>query len=199
MEPFGLALSLSEADSKNSTGETKMQEQLAALVFQFLGIDPLEYENKDTELLALIAKALAELKTKEPEKGEETVEEVKEEVVEEPAKDESTPESDEEKDKKIEELSLSLNKHKQESRLAKLHELAKSGKLSASAFERAKKTYGGIAFSRDNDFDNFCQIIESNNARCNTKSLAGAQVLDRNDQPDDPVARAQEGRYGKKK
>jgi hypothetical protein len=208
MEPFSLALSLgSNGETPTAatnltpanTGAHTMPEQLAALLFEFLGVDPTQYEGKDTELLEFVAKSLAELrKTPEAAPTADTPapaeDEVKVEVEAEPAK------APDEKDEQIAELTLSLNAMRQEIRLNKLNELASQGKLSKPAFDKAKSMYGGnLALSRDKEFNDFLQVIAMNKPVVNTQSLTGLQTLQKPPSGiDDPMEKAQAKKYGKK-
>ena len=196
MSGFTLALSLDAGvPPVSATKVTTMQEQLATLIFEFLGIDPTQYEGKDTELLEFIAKGLAALR-----QSQAAEESIPEETP--PAQTEETPAppaveaSEEEKDKVIADLQLSLGKLRRDARLAKLNSLAEQGKLTKPAFDKAKSMYGGdLALSRDDEFNNFVQFVEANAPSVNTKSLTTAQVLQNNHQTADPIAVAQQVKY----
>ena len=202
MESFSLALSITSACGESTdapTNEPKMEKQLAELVLNFLGIDSTQYEGKETELIEVIASALAALKQSAPEEVAEAAPDGAESAAETPLTEESAEEKDE-KDEKIEELTLSLNRMRQEARMVKLNNLASQGKLSKPAFDKAKAMYGGdLALSRDAEFNQFVGIIESNAPAVNTESLTKAQVLPQYKAEDDPVAKAQEAKYAKKK
>jgi len=209
MEPFSLALSLGRDGVTPAAATTvlTMPEQLAALIFEFLGVDPTQYEGKETELLEFVAKSLAELrKTPETETQSPALEspaaenadkvggsqavEVETETKEEPQTEEQ---------KQIAELTLSLNHYRQQTRLAKLEALAKEGKLSKPAYDKAKAMYGGnLALSRDAEFNDFCQVIAANTPVANMQSLTKLQTLPMNTVVNDPLAKVQEKKYGKK-
>ena len=203
MESFSLALSITSACGENTdapTNEPKMEKQLAELVLNFLGIDSTQYEGKDTELIEMIASSLAALKQSAPEEVAEAAPDATQTADGSPQTAEESTEEKDEKDEKIEELTLSLNRMRQEARMVKLNNLASQGKLSKPAFDKAKAMYGGdLALSRDAEFNQFVGIIESNAPAVNTQSLSSAQVLPQYKAEADPVAKAQEAKYAKKK
>jgi len=205
MEPFSLALSLGRdgVTPAAATSILTMPEQLAALIFEFLGVDPTQYEGKETELLEFVAKSLAELKkTPETETASPALDTPSEEsapaVVEVETETKEEPQSEEQK--QIAELTLSLNHYRQQTRLAKLEALAKEGKLSKPAYDKAKAMYGGnLALSRDAEFNDFCQVIAANTPVAKTQSLTKLQTLPMNTVENDPLAKVQEAKYKKRR
>jgi uncharacterized protein YkwD len=169
MESFTLALSLdNEAVGVNTeavTPQKTMNEQITALILEFLGIDPTEYTGKENELVQKIAQSLAAMKTaaSTPESAPEPTPASEPAPTPEPAPaSEPAPEPDN-KDAVIAELQMSLNAMRQEARMNKLNTLATEGRLTKPAFDKAKAMYGGnLAMSRDKEFNDFVQLIEAN-------------------------------------
>jgi len=212
MEPLTLALSLGGQGGHNPPPQhyqNAMNDQLAALCMDFLGLDATAYTDKEAELLEVVAKGFAELIKAKPEEvasaeappnAEGAPPNAEEVALSEESPAEAKPEKDEEADKdaQIAELQLSLAQMHQEQRMTKLNALAQAGKLSKGAFDQAKATYGGnLALSRQKEFNDFVKIIEANHPVVQTQSATDVQVLPHGTKAKDPFEKHQEAKYSK--